>query len=82
MSRCGLCHLAGGTGTFMLGRRLGAQQALLTERRDLRADYVRQVVRHGIVSMPRFTRVELPDEELTAIAAYLASGHDAAASAR
>ncbi len=68
---CGPCHLEGGTGTFMLARRLGAERALLEKRTDLTAQYVQTVVRHGIQSMPRFSRAELPDEELAQIARYL-----------
>jgi mono/diheme cytochrome c family protein len=70
-ARCGICHLAGGTGTFMLGRRLGASNALLAERTNLDPAYVKHVVRNGIVSMPRITRAEVSDAELQAIVAYL-----------
>jgi mono/diheme cytochrome c family protein len=70
--RCGYCHLAGGTGTIMLGRRLGKDKALLEERTDLTQDYIRHVVRAGIGSMPPHNRVELPDSELDSIAEYLA----------
>ena len=70
---CGLCHAAGGTGTFMLARRLGTERSLLADRTDLSAQYVTQVVRHGLQSMPRMTRVELTDAELAAIAAFLAA---------
>lgn len=73
---CGPCHLEGGTGTFMLGRRLGPERALLEQRTDLNAQYVRTVVRHGIQSMPRFSRVELPDEDLERIAQYLSAAGD------
>jgi mono/diheme cytochrome c family protein len=73
-SRCGLCHEPGGTGTFMLSRRLGRERGLLAGRTDLTDGYVMQVVRHGLMSMPRFTRVELTDAELASIAAYLAAG--------
>jgi mono/diheme cytochrome c family protein len=69
---CGICHAAGGTGTFMLGRRLGADNALLARRTDLSPELIRHVVRHGIASMPVFTRVELGDAELALLAAYLA----------
>ena len=69
---CGICHLPGGTGTFMLGRRLGEQNALLETRRDLAGEYVRTAVRNGIQSMPRFSRVELPDADLALIVQYLA----------
>lgn len=68
---CGVCHLAGGTGTFMLGRRLGAESALLENRTNLDAAYVRTVARHGIASMPRFSRAELPEAQLASIAQYL-----------
>jgi mono/diheme cytochrome c family protein len=68
---CGLCHRQGGTGTFMLGRRLGQDNALLEGRTNLNTDYVRTVVRNGINSMPRFARPELPDEDLLRIARYL-----------
>jgi mono/diheme cytochrome c family protein len=69
---CGICHMQGGTGTFMLGRRLGEQNALLETRRDLGGEYVRTAVRNGIQSMPRFSRVELPDADLALIVQYLA----------
>ncbi|MGB6449703.1 MAG: cytochrome c [Steroidobacteraceae bacterium] len=75
LRHCGICHLPGGTGTFMLGRRLGKDRALLEPRRDLTCGFIRQVVRHGIVSMPRFTRVELTDRELTAICEHLSRDH-------
>lgn len=71
VARCGYCHLAGGTGTLMLARRHGKDHALLAERTDLDRDYVRAVVRNGLNSMPALTRVEVPDEQLDAIATYL-----------
>jgi mono/diheme cytochrome c family protein len=71
-ARCGYCHLPGGTGTMMLERRLGKDHALLAERSNLQAAYVRTVVRNGLNSMPALTRVEVPDEQLDAIADYLA----------
>lgn len=70
-AKCGYCHLAGGTGTIMLGFRLGKDKALLENRTDLTADYIKHVARSGIGSMPRQTRIELPDSELDSIAAYL-----------
>jgi mono/diheme cytochrome c family protein len=70
--RCGICHAAGGTGTFMLGRRLGVERALLAQRTDLTSTLVETVVRRGINGMPVFTRVELTDAELALVAAYLA----------
>ena len=71
-ARCGYCHLAGGTGTIMLGRRLGKDRALLAERTDLTTAYVKKITRVGINGMPPHTRIEVPDSELDLIAAYIA----------
>lgn len=70
-ARCGYCHLAGGTGTLMLGRRLGKDKALLAARTDLSVAYIKKITRVGINSMPPHTRIEVPDSELDLIAAYL-----------
>ena len=70
-ARCGICHAAGGIGTFMLAKRLGPENSLLASRTDIPVELVEQVVRNGINSMPAFTRVELTDAELKRIAAYL-----------
>jgi mono/diheme cytochrome c family protein len=70
-ARCGYCHLAGGTGTLMLGRRLGKDKALLASRTDLSVEYIKKITRVGINSMPPHTRIEVPDSELDSIAAYL-----------
>jgi cytochrome c5 len=69
--RCGLCHERGAMGALMLAKRLGEAKSDLANRQDLPADYVLAVVRHGLAGMPYFTRVELSDEELTAIATFL-----------
>ena len=76
--RCGMCHREGGTGTFILTRRLGPEKSLLEKRTDLNPDYVRTVVRWGLVNMPRISRVELPDPDMDALVAYL-TGPKAAA---
>jgi mono/diheme cytochrome c family protein len=70
-ARCGYCHLAGGTGTIMLGRRLGKDRALLGMRTDLSVEYIKKITRVGINSMPPHNRIELPDSELDLIAVYL-----------
>jgi mono/diheme cytochrome c family protein len=41
------------------------------QRTDLDADYIRAVVRNGINSMPWYTRTDLSDRQIAAIAAYL-----------
>lgn len=68
---CAFCHVGKATGTMMLGRRLGKDQAELVRRTDLEADYVKAVVRNGLLNMPAFSRVEVTDAELDKIAAYL-----------
>lgn len=68
---CGVCHAENGTGTFILARRLGKERSLLAQRTDLAPDYVRFVVRNGLVNMPRISRVELPDADLDAVIAWL-----------
>ncbi len=71
---CAFCHVgARNTGTFMLSRRLPeGTPAQLDQRTDLDADYVKAVVRNGLVNMPPLSRAELSDEELDAIASWLA----------
>jgi len=76
--RCGMCHREGGTGTFILARRLGADSSLLEKRTDLRPEYIRYVVRWGLVNMPRISRVELPNADMDALVAYLTSPKAAA----
>jgi len=70
--KCAFCHVGPSTGAMMLGRRLGKDKAELPKRTDLAADYVKAVVRNGLVNMPPFTRVELTDAQLDRIAGYLA----------
>ena len=72
LRRCGVCHLEGGMGTMVLAGRLPGDQAKLQNRRDLEAETVTTVVREGLGTMPRMTRVDVTDAELRAIAAYLA----------
>ena len=70
-ARCAKCHAETGTGTFMLGRRLGKDRAMLERRTDLPRELIRHVVRNGIVSMPPLTRVEVTDAELEAVIRHL-----------
>lgn len=68
---CVLCHGERGHATTLLGKRLGADNALLERRTNLSADLIRHVVRRGINSMPVYRRAELSDNELEMISAYL-----------
>jgi mono/diheme cytochrome c family protein len=75
-NRCGACHLPGGMGTNLLTKqRVAAGQSpdsgLLANRKDLTQTYVKVIVRHGKLAMPRLSRVEVTDAELDSIAKFL-----------
>ncbi len=72
---CAVCHGpgAGKPGTRALSAKYeGKVPALLEERKDLTADFVKFTVRHGVSVMPPFRKTELSDADLDAIAGYLA----------
>lgn len=71
---CVHCHGPGNdaTGTLQLARTRGKDKALLTERKDLPAEYIQYVVRHGLKAMPAFVPSDLTDTQLQALTAYLA----------
>jgi mono/diheme cytochrome c family protein len=50
----------------------GERPGLLEERTDLPAEAIRVFVRNGVASMPPFRKTEVTDEDIEAIAAYLA----------
>jgi cytochrome c5 len=70
--KCGMCHEAGGMGTGLLARRV--QPAELEKRSNLDPDYVFQYARRGFGNMPPISPGEVGDDQLKAIAAYLAAG--------
>ena len=77
---CTGCHAAQGTpgrpmpaGTAILQARYqGRLPAVLTERTDLTVPYIEQMVRHGRNVMPFFRKTEISDQQLAALAAWLA----------
>ena len=71
---CGDCHsTAEGPGSRALQRKhRGALPAILEQRSDLRPNYVKLAVRHGVSFMPSFRKTEISDADLTLLAAYLA----------
>jgi mono/diheme cytochrome c family protein len=71
LKECGICHLPGEMGTNILSRRLGKEHGVLAMRADLTPEFVMSVARNGQLMMPRFSRVEVSDAELQAIADYL-----------
>ena len=50
----------------------GVKSGVLLEWKDLSATTVKIFVRHGISVMPQFRKTEISDQELDALAAYLA----------
>ncbi len=71
---CVICHGSGPAkpGTRALRAKYhGKEPALLSERRDLAPDYVREIVRHGLSVMPPFRKTELSNTDLDALIAYL-----------
>jgi (+)-pinoresinol hydroxylase len=71
---CSVCHGAGPAkpGTRALRAKYQDKEpALLEERRDLTAEYVRVIIRHGVSVMPPFRKTELSDDDANAIVAYL-----------
>ncbi|OYX47848.1 MAG: hypothetical protein B7Y87_00860 [Sphingomonadales bacterium 32-64-22] len=73
VENCMMCHGPVGMGTGLLERR-GRAHAELEKRGDLAAAFVVLAARNGIGNMPAIPRGEVSDEELQAIADYLAAG--------
>jgi mono/diheme cytochrome c family protein len=71
LKECGICHLPGEMGSNILSRRLGKERGVLANRTDLTSDLIKGVARNGQLMMPRFSRVEVSDQELKAITDYL-----------
>ncbi len=71
---CAMCHAAGPghPGTMRLALRLGDERAALLARDDLAPSHVEEIVRLGSQMMPAFRPTELNDEELVAVAGYVA----------
>ena len=70
--KCAMCHGPDGMGTGLLGR--NREVALLEARDNLTAPFVVLAARNGIGNMPAIPRGEVSDEEMQAIAEYLAAG--------
>lgn len=70
---CEGCHKPGteGPGTRVLAARLGWDKAPLKGRQDLAPDYVKHVVRRGLIEMAPLRPTDITDEELDALIAYL-----------
>jgi mono/diheme cytochrome c family protein len=79
---CAPCHADGrgddgapmlpGTHALHLKYR-GEKPGLLEQRTDLPVELIEAIVRNGVASMPPFRKTEVTDEDIAAIAAYLAA---------
>jgi mono/diheme cytochrome c family protein len=69
---CAMCHAPNGMGHGLLGRRVDEPD--LERRGNLPAAYVIMAARQGIGNMPPVPRGEVSDEDMQAIADYLAAG--------
>lgn len=79
---CAPCHASGrgadgapmlpGTHALYLKYK-GLKPALLEQRSDLPFEVIRTFVRNGVASMPPLRKTEVTDDDLKAIAAYLAA---------
>lgn len=72
---CGHCHAPGGDrpGTLQLGLTRGEANAVLEERSNLPAPYIKTIVRHGLNGMPAFKPTIVTEAELDALAGYLSA---------
>lgn len=70
---CMMCHGPNGMGTGLL-QRAGRPQPLLEARGGLPAQFIITAARNGIGNMPAIPRAEVSDEQMQAIADYLAAG--------
>lgn len=71
VEKCGMCHREMGMGTVILARRQPPDRAVLENRQDLTAEFIRIAVRSGLGNMPRIPRGEVADEQLDAIIGHL-----------
>jgi hypothetical protein len=71
--KCGMCHLPGGMGVGILGRRMTPELALLENREDLQGAFIESVVRNGFGVMFPISRGEVSDKQLQTIIEFLAA---------
>lgn len=74
VEKCGMCHRQMGMGTVILARRMDPKIAMLEARNDLTADLITAAARQGISNMPRISRGEVSDAQLSEISNYLTKG--------
>lgn len=76
---CATCHGPGLPGTVALETKYkGAKPALLSARTDLIPPVTKTFVRKGVSIMPFFRKTEISDQDLDALASYLARNNRSA----
>jgi len=72
-SHCAACHAPGPghAGTQRLAQARGAAKAALEQRTDLTPEYIRSVVRNGLIEMPPWRLTEIDDAQLDQLVQYL-----------
>ncbi len=70
---CFHCHTEGDgkPGTAMLAQKHGAEKSIIKGRQDLPAEYIKTVVRDGLLEMAPFRFTEISDDQLDLIAEYV-----------
>ncbi len=70
---CGGCHNPGDghAGTMKLKLLRGEENAVILARPDLSADYIRYVVRDGLMEMAPFRPTDINDHDLNSLIAYI-----------
>ncbi|HYM36574.1 MAG TPA: cytochrome c [Steroidobacteraceae bacterium] len=68
---CNFCHNPRGWAADRLRMRLDESRVVIAERTDLDRDYIRFVVRNGLVNMPAYTPTDLSDIQIQLVADYL-----------
>jgi mono/diheme cytochrome c family protein len=72
---CAECHAEGfgHPGTQRLGWNRGEKYAVLERRKDLSAEYIKLIVRRGLLEMPPFRPSEITDADLNGLVDYLSA---------
>ena len=76
---CAACHRPGAdyAGTKMLALVRDKDKAVIRQRTDLTADYIKTVVTNGLLEMPPFRPTDINEEELDSLANYIISSGQA-----
>lgn len=74
---CSACHNPGEghAGTMKLALLKGEENSVITERSDLNAEYIRFVVRDGLLEMAPFRPTDINDGELDSLIQYILSNN-------